>query len=292
MDKKFSPGTEWIYLKIYISKSYIDKLLVTEINQVIKKLIDGKIITKFFFIRYADPHPHLRIRLLSNDPSNNNSIIVAFERKLKKLLINDIIWKIQIDTYFPELDRYNDKLLELTESLFFIDSLYSLKIIKYIKENCSEDYRWMICFKSIDSYLNNFTDKNDLDSKIIFMDELSLAFRHDFGFDEYNAKILNEIYRDKRNVIESILYNTSDHHIIKLQKIIEQRDKELLQINQQMKKICEKYEINRNGLLASYIHMNINRLIPAKNKIHELLLYDFLKRTYVSRRAKYNFQVN
>jgi hypothetical protein len=39
-------------------------------------------------------------------------------------------------------------------------------------------------------------------------------------------------------------------------------------------------------LLLSYIHMMMNRLFMAKNRMHELIIYDFIRRYYTSENAK------
>ena len=36
------------------------------------------------------------------------------------------------------------------------------------------------------------------------------------------------------------------------------------------------------------IHMTVNRILPIKNRLHELILYDFLKRHYNSVKARKN----
>lgn len=40
------------------------------------------------------------------------------------------------------------------------------------------------------------------------------------------------------------------------------------------------------SLLSSYTHMSLNRLFISKNRIYELVLYDFLRRYYTSEIAK------
>ncbi|GHV23349.1 hypothetical protein FACS1894174_09080 [Bacteroidia bacterium] len=41
-----------------------------------------------------------------------------------------------------------------------------------------------------------------------------------------------------------------------------------------------------NELLKSYIHMMLNRLFRSKNRMHEMVLYDFMFRYYTSGIAK------
>ena len=55
--------------------------------------------------------------------------------------------------------------------------------------------------------------------------------------------------------------------------------------------LLAKYKIDSCGLsidslLASYIHMMMNRLFKSKNRLHELVLYEFLYRYYKGEQAK------
>jgi len=287
--RKFTPGTEWLYIKIYSSKYYIDHILTHEISSIIKKLEKDKIISKFFFIRYEDPHYHLRLRFLTSELKNLSLILEMLCIKLKKYIKNEIVWKIQIDTYEREIERYNKYLINITETLFYIDSKYVIEALKKISEDEKENYKWMLAIKSIDSYLNLF--ETDISKKLLIIKSMSNSFKLEFSFNDNNSKILNNMYREKRHIFEDILFNSEkseDALFIHLSKIIKKRDKELLPVVFEIKNICKNKKLNYINYLGSYIHMNINRIIPSKNRIHELLLYDFIKRCYESEIARKN----
>jgi len=279
MIRKQTPGSNWIYFKIYVARSFSDLILV-EISKIINKSKKTCDIEKFFFIRYNDPNYHLRIRVLIKKESSHDSIIKNIYDKLNKYVKNDIIWKIQIDTYIREIERYNPNLIEITESLFSSDSTNAITIIEYINKFCTEDYRWMICLTSIDMYLESFN--KDIHEKLQLITSLSNSFKQEFGFSENNKKMkdLNKLYRENRSIIENVLYNKYDEHISILNKKINKRNKDFLSIVSEIKSISRQKKINYTEFIGSYIHMNINRLIPAENRLHELILYDFIKRFY------------
>ncbi|MCC8199436.1 MAG: hypothetical protein LIP06_12945 [Tannerellaceae bacterium] len=60
----------------------------------------------------------------------------------------------------------------------------------------------------------------------------------------------------------------------------------ILQINEKLKK--ENLDIEY--LISSYIHMMMNRIFRSRNRVHELIIYDFMDRYYKSKvaRSKYN----
>ena len=57
-------GGEWIYYKIYSGVDTADEIIKI-VNEIALKLFDQKVIELWFFIRYADPTQHLRIRFKS-----------------------------------------------------------------------------------------------------------------------------------------------------------------------------------------------------------------------------------
>lgn len=64
MRRKFIPGSEWVYCKIYAGEHQIDTLLGTVVYDLVGGLKSEGRIDKWFFIRYRDESGfHLRLRL-------------------------------------------------------------------------------------------------------------------------------------------------------------------------------------------------------------------------------------
>ncbi|TPE18373.1 hypothetical protein FJN16_00780 [Tannerella forsythia] len=82
-------------------------------------------------------------------------------------------------------------------------------------------------------------------------------------------------------MIESVLANTiSDKRFGILYNCVLKRSKDICPIVSDIQRICNRYKINIQDLLHSYVHMSLNRLFRSRNRIHELVLYDFMKRYY------------
>jgi hypothetical protein len=63
IQRTFEPGSEWLYFKIYLSAKFSDNILLNIVKPAINVLLKERIITKAFFIRYTDPHYHIRFPL-------------------------------------------------------------------------------------------------------------------------------------------------------------------------------------------------------------------------------------
>ena len=60
--RSFIIGSEWVYYKIYTGPKTADSILVDFIKPIVDQLLKDGIIKMWFFIRYADPEFHLRVR--------------------------------------------------------------------------------------------------------------------------------------------------------------------------------------------------------------------------------------
>jgi hypothetical protein len=59
----FEPFSEWVYFKIYTGTKTADKIIINQFSIITQKLKKEDVINKWFFVRYADPKNHLRIRI-------------------------------------------------------------------------------------------------------------------------------------------------------------------------------------------------------------------------------------
>jgi len=282
--RTFIPGSKWIFLKLYTGEKTADNLLIRVISPIINKLLKEKYIEKWFFIRYADPDFHLRIRLLAQDSRYIGEIVQQFYHKLNKLNQDHLLWKVQLDTYNRELERYGRHLIDNAESVFYADSECILSIIRILKGD--ENYRWMVALNLINELLSDFS--LNIEEKQKLMEDACKSFKTEFGFNEHNSKQLNTKFRENKRTIESILnVEFNKKEFISLSLPIKKRSKQIMPIVEQIKiKAKTKKSISMNVLLRSYLHMMLNRLFRSNNRVHELILYDFMFRYYTSEIAK------
>ena len=280
--RTFIPGSQWVYFKLYTGSKTADDLLINAILPILNKLQKKYVFEKWFFIRYSDPDFHLRIRILLKNVRYIGVVFLLFHQKLNRWNTDRLLWKLQLDTYNRELERYGKHLIEEAESVFYADSECILSILKRLNGN--ENYRWMIALKLIDALLSDFG--LNLEEKQKLMDEVEKAYKTEFGFNEFNSKQFNTKFRDNKKTVESVLNNSiNEKEFLSLFQPIKKRSKQLIPIVEQIKIKAGK-EHSVNELLKSYLHMMLNRLFRSNNRLHELILYDFMFRYYTSEIAK------
>ena len=152
---KFIIGDEWIYFKIYCGPKSADVVLTRVIKPITIDLLNQKAIDKWFFIRYADPDLHIRLRFHITEQKHILQVIALLNKLIKPFINKNIIWKMQADTYIREIERYGLLTMELSETLFFYDSICTTEMLSLIEGDEGEIIRWLFSIRSIDCLLIN-----------------------------------------------------------------------------------------------------------------------------------------
>ena len=289
----FTPGSEWLYFKIYTGHRSADDLLIYYIYPLVKQLINDKDIEQWFFIRYSDPNFHIRLRF-KTIPEKYGKIFTLFNDHFSVAVCNGLTYKIQCDTYIREIERYGEDTVELSEEFFFRDSSSILLLLNELRNSTNiEQDRWLLSLVLIDNMLDPI--HSSIEDKSEFMNGISQNFKVEFGFT--NPNYLNQIakkYRHYTKAIEQVFLFNGSSSISKYLTILTERQKSITNIMIQIQQITrqslsEKEALNRqNSLLSSYVHMTMNRLFLSDNRTYELVIYDFLSRYYKSRIMRNN----
>ncbi len=280
--REFNIGSEWVYFKIYCGVSTADELLIQKLFPLATQLVQENTITEWFFIRYADPDHHLRIRF-KGKKGFYKEVIEKIHQNLSEFVENKSVWKIQIDSYQREIERYGSKNMANSEFLFHKESEVICKILQNTNED--DDLRWKLAFLGVDNLLTNFELKTEQKKRL--MEVLSESFHKEFGLENvHDTKILSKSYREKRKTIEEIIENPNLYpDYKKLFDDYSQSIKKNVDIVLELVKNNE-LEVNISNLIASYIHMFLNRYFRANQRKHECIIYYMLFQYYRSVEAK------
>ncbi|NCO62725.1 MAG: hypothetical protein COW66_13035 [Flavobacteriaceae bacterium CG18_big_fil_WC_8_21_14_2_50_34_36] len=288
--RSFILGDEWLYYKIYSGAKTSDLILMDIIKPIAESLLKENIIDKWFFIRYADPKHHVRIRFHYNNPKAVGKIIDSLQPHFIEYISEDLIWKIQTDTYNRELERYGKHTMEFSETIFFHDSEAITNFLSLIEGEEGEELRWLFGLRMVDALLDSFSFPNEL--KFKFLERLKTGFGNEFGMNRFLKKQLDNKYRQQKKKIEDFLafdaLEKPDY--LPILQVLTTYKEALFPIAQRLNHLnsLKTLEIEIVNLLSSYIHMTMNRLFKSKNRIHEMVVYDFLYRYYKSTVARSN----
>ena len=258
--RTFIPGSEWVYYKVYCGLNTADQILTDLVNPLAQQLMNDGIIDKWFFIRYHDPDNHLRIRFHLIDQKEIHQVILGVARILNSHVESKLIWDLQLATYQRELERYGSNTMEILESLFCEDSQVLINIIKNSPDELS---RFQHIFHYIDDLINLFI--LDLEKKLEFLDRMQNNYKTEFNStSSFAKKQMGKKYRSFRNTDQLPQLPISYEPIESLSKRILDFHKD------------QSLKLPLTDLLGSIIHMSVNRAFQSRQRLNEMVIYDFL----------------
>lgn len=277
--RRFSVGSEWLYLKIYTGEKVADTLLVQDLYPTVQQLLNTHIINQFHFVRYKDLDPHLRLRFRGNPHVEfYHYVIRAVERALHPHIQAGEVHKIQTDTYQRELERYGMHRIEVCETLFHHDSLSTLQFLAQTGETFDENLRFGFAIHKIDALLKG--TQHTIQGRYGVINHLKEQFFQEFEGNSTLRQQLNERYRAYRTLIEHAL--SRPFPLLNGQENWTDQQQTLL--HQLSEATPDPTQLA--SMVDSLIHMTVNRLFPSKQRAYELVLYHCLAKHYDSIRAR------
>ena len=288
--RTFPPCSEWLFAKLYAGTSTADRVLCEVIAPLVQKLIDSGAIDRWFFIRYGDPEWHLRVRFHGIPEKLRAEVLPALQTAVSPLLDDGRLWRIQLDTYEREVERYGGpEAIELAEKLFQADSEAVLKLISVLDPGDEGlDQRWRLTLSGIDALLTDFGFP--LDSRCALFQEVAKSFAAEGHADKRLKSELSEKFRKERNSLQELLNPACDTANLLSQgfDILRQRSERIAPIVAEVN-ACEqagRFLVSVKDFVLSCAHMYANRLLRSAHREQELVIYDFLSRLYKSKAAR------
>ncbi len=288
MQRTFIIGDKWLYLKLYTGLKTADAIIAELIGSLSNSLIAQGLADKWFFLRYNDPQFHLRWRISITDPEKIGTIITRVNKAIVPYLDNDMIYKVQAETYKREIERYGSNSIGIMEQLFWHNSMLVCNYLSQTKDSEDEKNRWLFSMRAIDSFLNLFN--YELDQKLRLLTIMANSYGKEFNIDSALISQLSDRYRANKKDIFNFMSLTFDdanayEALLKVQHQFNIRSTK--GVNEILKLENDKQlAVSVDNLLISYIHMFMNRLFRSKQRLHEMVIYGFLFRYYRSQLAQ------
>lgn len=128
--RRFPPGSEWLYVNLYGPIGSADRVLVDHVGPLVRSLRQAGSIDRWFFIRYADPGRHLRVRFHGRPRDLLADALPALHEAMASPLAEGLLYRISIDTYEREIERYGGlEGVELMEQVAEVDSDAAIDIL-------------------------------------------------------------------------------------------------------------------------------------------------------------------
>ncbi|WP_312392393.1 thiopeptide-type bacteriocin biosynthesis protein [Chryseobacterium sp.] len=269
MERKFIPGSEWLYFKLYTGVKTSDVILEEIIEPLLNSLFEENLITKWFFIRYHDPKSHLRIRFELNDISNYNQVIACLNVSLEDYINSGEISGFILDIYNREIERYGEKTIEDAEFLFFKSSDFILKECLYL----DDEEKIIASIFYIDEFLNGLN--LPINEKLLWIKNSNDGFKSEFNADK---KLNSQLDKKYRLFKPKYLDFLESEDFVDFKNLIK---KNLKESEFSIQNIFSKAEGKMlESIVQSLFHMHINRIFVSDQRLFEMIIYDYLHRYY------------
>jgi hypothetical protein len=94
--RRVPPGGEWLYVKLYGSEAVLEEILTTVVPEVVQEAFRRHLISRWFFIRFADPENHLRIRFNGKPDALIGEVFPLLSFHFETLLAEKRVWRIEL----------------------------------------------------------------------------------------------------------------------------------------------------------------------------------------------------
>jgi len=284
--RSYLPGSDWLYVKAYGGAVNADLVLRDYIAPLLSELDDTRAIDGFFFIRYADPDRHLRLRLHGSPERLHQVVLPMLHACLDEAQRDGLIWRVCLDTYEREVERYGGPGgIELCERWFDLDSRAVLEIVAAAEDNA--ELRVLLAWRGCVDVFRAFDF--DAAATLQLCTKVRDRLGAELGLDRASRSQLGERFRQYRASINTLFAAEplSDEHPLRPGiEILQRRYEPLQALANSLKVACASASVPLDGVVTSLIHMFVNRVLPTAQRTQELVLYDFMRRQFEAEVAR------
>ena len=282
IQKKFLPGDQWLYYKVYCSPGAVEAIIAELLPDLSRDLLENRLVSHWFFIRYRDSKgTHLRLRFRLENDDMAGEVNRLFREEMEPHLNSGIIKEIELGTYVRELARYT--IIEESELLFWADSQQAMFFLQEQNSN-NDSTRWNYLVLAIDDLLTLFGF--DIDDKAEFITGLFRSFEREFRLTQniYMKKKVNKKCQMLRSEVSDLFLDKESA----IKKIVYQKFR--LLSGEQLDAIKKAYHAlgpkEQQHFLAGHIHMICNRSFKVQPRFQEMIVYKLLVNQYNMKRYK------
>jgi thiopeptide-type bacteriocin biosynthesis protein len=274
--RSFAPGSRWLYAKLYTGTATADEVLTRVVRPVVA-LAKQAGAERWFFIRYGDPDWHLRLRIEGEPSLLWQHIAPALYQHVTPLLEGGQVWRMQLDTYEREVERYGGPVgMAISERIFEADSEATLGIVGLLSGDEGNDARWRFVLSGMDLLLDALG--LSLPEKCLLLQTIRRNFATEFHTTAFLERQLDAKYRAERQNLTSLWEASEESHpLAPGLALLRSRSAQLMPLAEELRDAARQGQltVTMSALAASYLHMHANRLLRGAARAQELVLYDF-----------------
>jgi lantibiotic biosynthesis protein len=281
-DRVRPPGSDWLFAKLYCPHAFEDDLLTGPVAELCQQAIAMGAANDWFFLRYADPGPHLRLRFRGRSERLIGELMPHVCAWANGLLADGLCTRLCFDTYDRELERYGGTDgTAAAEAIFAADSRAVIDMLRLSREGLLGMDLTSLAVFSIDDLLTGLG--------------ASEAERVDWYRVRVSSRaIAGDEYRRRKDVLRGLL---GDPEQIRnqpggdaLARVLAARRNELEPIARRLDALTAAQQLSqpKSMLFRSYVHLHYNRLLAGDPSAEEQVLGLLARTRYGLKQAPYS----
>ncbi|QBD82911.1 hypothetical protein EPA93_45900 [Ktedonosporobacter rubrisoli] len=260
----YPPGSEWLYVKLYCAPSLQNDLIAGPIRTFAQEALKRGLAEDWYFLRYADPDPHIRVRFRGNATVLMHQLTPELSRWATQLMMDGPCLKFTFDVYEREIERYGGPGGMLAAEAFFAaDSITTAEFLYLLSARIVTLERIVLAVLSIDTLLAQLglTPVKRLQwcrERAQSRSASGAAYRH------YKAQL-----RALLGAPAALSTLAGGEHI---EKIFSSQNVSMIRIAQQLAEAASQQELSQSltGIYSSFVHMHCNRLLGLKREEEQM----------------------
>ncbi|HEX8795859.1 MAG TPA: lantibiotic dehydratase [Polyangiaceae bacterium] len=277
------PGDpEWSYFRVYTGIGTSDRVLLELHDRVVSPLLEGGIVSAWFFIRYADPDDHLRLRLRLRRPEHAALVLERMRSVSADLLDRGVVWRLDAGTYEREMERYGGAAcIPIVEEMFFADSSAVVAVLRRFAGDDLAEVRWMAALGVAGTYVRAAALEGE--TRVAFATTLAENLGREYRASVELKRKLGSLYRERAPTLGVLLSDApwnADGRLAACAPIFRSLGESLAGHFARAAAVAPRGAVPK--MLASLIHMHVNRMLRAEGIKHEIVFYDVMRRVYAS----------
>jgi thiopeptide-type bacteriocin biosynthesis protein len=269
--RQHPPGSEWLFVKLYCPSHREDDLIGDSLLGFVNNVIASGLADNWFFIRYADPESHIRVRFHGTPDQLSSHLFGQVCQWARGLMETGACVRFVFDTYDQEVERFGGPDgMSVSESLFQADSRAAVELVKVLKSQqwAEADDRTALFALTTDDLLRTIGFD---DAQCLNWYKVQVGAARDAG----------QEYRKLKDILRAALGDSSRWLAEKpfgsvIESALLQRRHELAYVSRRLRQLADVGHLDQpmDALIASYIHLHLNRLgaAPGERRLLGVLL--------------------
>ena len=260
------PGSDWTFLKVYGPRAGEEELIAGSVRELGEFATAAGLAHDWFFVRYADPDPHLRLRFRGDPDVLLSRLHPELCRWATELLEAGCCSRFGFDTYEREVERYGgDEATAVAEALFAADSRAVAELLALGGGAAPGLDRTELALLSVDDLLAGLGLSES--GRLAWYRE-EVPARHESG-DEYRGRA-----RELRQLVGRQAQPDDGAHRQAVAGVLATRRAALAPLARRLDELAAAGRLDgpREALWRSYVHLHCNRLLGGGPPSERLLL--------------------